>query len=141
MSHRLSRISFLVLIYIHTYMHVFNRAALRNVVHIDLYDNFGLAQDLKAKHNGCYCYVTATPRNRSGALTLYLSLNLGYVDSLFYSHFSLFRMTVASTLATEILTRFGIGSASVKLIGNRNKYSQVILCCSIIPSSLLWFIY
>ena len=45
------------------------RAALRNVVHIDLYENFGLAQDLKAKHNGCYCYVTATPRGRSGTLT------------------------------------------------------------------------
>lgn len=65
---------------------------------MDLYDNFGLCHDVKSKANGCYCYIRATPRSR---------------------------MMVASPLASGILMRLGISTASVKLIGNRNPYSQV----------------
>ena len=75
------------------------RVALRNVFHIDLYDNFGLAQDLFGKSNGCRAYVRCTPKARE--------------------------MT-ASPLAKQILLRFGISSASVKIVGNRNPYSQVM---------------
>jgi len=80
---------------IETYLY---RASLRNLLHIDLYDNFGVAHDLHGKHNSCHCYIRATNRSRE---------------------------MVASPLVKEILTRFGIGSASVKLIGRRNPYSQV----------------
>lgn len=73
-------------------------SALRNLTHVDLYDNFGLAHDLHGKHNSCHAYIRATPNSR--------------------------RM-VASPLATEVLTRFGISSASVKMKGRRNPYSQV----------------
>ncbi len=74
------------------------RAALRNLTHIDLYDNFGLAHDLYGKHNACHAYIRATPRSRE---------------------------MVASPFATDILTRFGIGSASVKLVGRRDPYAMV----------------
>jgi len=74
------------------------RNSLRNLVHIDLYDNAALAHDLYGKHNSCHCYIRATPVGRE---------------------------MVASPLVTEILNRFGIASASVKMIGNRNPYSQV----------------
>lgn len=74
------------------------RQALRNLTHIDLYDNFGLAHDLHGKHNSCHAYIKATPRSRE---------------------------MVASPFATEILTRFGIGSASVKLVGRRDPYAMV----------------
>ena len=73
-------------------------AAMRNLVHIDLYDNFGLAHDLYGKHNACTCLIRATPKARE---------------------------MVASPLMEEILNRVGIGSASVKMKGNRNPYSQV----------------
>lgn len=74
------------------------RAALRNLVHIDLYDNFGLAHDLYGKHNACTCTIRATPASRE---------------------------MVASPMVEEILNRMGISSASVKMKGNRNPYSQV----------------
>lgn len=74
------------------------RSALRNLVHIDLYENYGLAHDLHGKHNSCHAYIRATPRSR---------------------------MTVASNFASSILLRFGIGSASVKLVGRRDPYSMV----------------
>lgn len=67
-------------------------------MHIDLYENFGLAHDLYGKHNSCHCYITATPKHR--------------------------RM-VANPMVSMILNRFGISSASVKIIGNRNPYSVV----------------
>ncbi len=74
------------------------RAALRNILHIDLYDNFGLAHDLHGKHNSCHAYIKATSRAR---------------------------IFVGSNFAQEILSRFGISSASVKLVGRRNPYSMV----------------
>jgi small subunit ribosomal protein S5 len=74
------------------------RDGMRNLLHIDLYDNFGLAHDLHGKHNSCHAYIRATPRSRD---------------------------MVASDFASEILLRFGIGSASVKLVGRRTPYSQV----------------
>jgi small subunit ribosomal protein S5 len=74
------------------------RAALRNILHIDLYDNFGLAHDLHGKHNACHAYIKATSRARA---------------------------FVGSNFAQEILSRFGISSASVKLVGRRNPYSMV----------------
>ena len=74
------------------------RAALANLTHIDLYDNFGLAHDVYGKHNSCHAYIRATPENR---------------------------LMVASPFARAILNRFGISSASCKLVGRRNPYSQV----------------
>lgn len=74
------------------------RDALKNLVHIDLYDNFGFAHDLHGKHNSCHAYITATPRSR---------------------------VMVASDFAREVLYKFGIGSASVKLVGRRNPYSMI----------------
>ena len=73
---------------------------MRNLVHIDLYDNFGLAHDLYGKHNACTCTCTirATPAARE---------------------------MVASPMVEEILNRIGIATASVKMKGNRNPYSQV----------------
>ena len=75
------------------------RDALRNLTYIDIYDRFGLAHDLHGKHNSCHAYIRATPRAR---------------------------VMVASPFATAVLTRFGIGSASVKLIGRRDPYAMVI---------------
>ncbi|KAJ1430395.1 hypothetical protein B484DRAFT_297858, partial [Ochromonadaceae sp. CCMP2298] len=75
------------------------RAAMRNVTHLDLYDNYGLAHDLYGRHNNCHVYIKATPNARE---------------------------MVASPFATEVLLRFGIASASVKIIGNRNPYSTVM---------------
>jgi ribosomal protein S5 len=77
---------------------MFCRAAQRNLIHIDLYDNFGLAHDCFGKYNGCYVYITATPASRE---------------------------IVGSYMAREILHRMGIGSCSVKIIGNRNPYAVV----------------
>ena len=74
------------------------RAALRNILHIDLYDNFGLAHDVHGKHNSCHANIKATSRAR---------------------------IFVGSNFAYEILSRFGISSASVKLVGRRNPYSMV----------------
>jgi len=74
------------------------RDALNNLVFIDLYDNFGLAHDVHGKHNGCHAYIRATPRSR---------------------------LMTASSLATSIFNRFGISSASCKLVGRRNPYSMV----------------
>ena len=74
------------------------RSALRNLTHIDLFDNYGLAHDLHGKHNSCHAYIKATPRSR---------------------------MMVASPFASAILTRFGISSASVKIVGRRDPYAQV----------------
>lgn len=74
------------------------RAALKNLVHVDLYDKFGLAHDLHGKHNSCHAYIRATPRGRK---------------------------LVGSDFAQSILLRMGIGSASVKLVGRRTPYSQV----------------
>lgn len=75
------------------------RAALRNLTHIDLYDNFGLAHDLHGKHNACHAYIRATPRARE---------------------------MVAGPYATEVLIRFGISSASIKMVGRRDPYAQVM---------------
>lgn len=74
------------------------RDGLRNLLHLDLYDNFGLAHDVYGKHNSCHAYIRATPRSRT---------------------------LVASNLAEEILTRFGIGSASCRILGRRTPYAQV----------------
>lgn len=74
-------------------------ASLRNLTHIDLYENYGLAHDLHGKHNSCHAYIRATPRSR---------------------------MMVASPFASSVLLRFGIGSASVKLVGRRDPYSMVM---------------
>lgn len=74
------------------------RSALRNLTHIDLFDNYGLAHDVHGKHNSCHAYIKATPRSR---------------------------MMVASPFASAILTRFGISSASVKIVGRRDPYAQV----------------
>jgi small subunit ribosomal protein S5 len=74
------------------------RDALRNLVFIDLYDKSGFAHDLHGKHNSCHAYIKATPRSR---------------------------MMVASPFATAILNRFGVGSASCKLIGRRDPYAMV----------------
>ena len=75
-----------------------DRNSIRNLLHIDLYDNFGVAHDLYGKHNSCHCYIRATPIGRE---------------------------MVASAFAGEVLNRFGISSATVKMIGNRNPYSQI----------------
>lgn len=74
------------------------RDALRNLVYIDLYDNFGLAHDVHGKHNSCHAYIKSTPKSR---------------------------MMVASPFATAVLTRFGISSASCKLVGRRDPYAMV----------------
>ena len=74
------------------------RDALRNLLFIDLYEKAALAHDLHGKHNSCHAYIRATPVSR---------------------------MMVASPFAVAILKRFGIASASCKLIGRRNPYSQV----------------
>ena len=74
------------------------RDALRNLVHVDLYENQGLAHDLYGKHNNCRAYIRATPASRS---------------------------MVASKLSRAVLERFGIASASVKLVGRRDPYAQV----------------
>jgi small subunit ribosomal protein S5 len=65
---------------------------------VDLFENFGLAHDVHGKHNSCQAYIRATPRTRE------------FVGSLF---------------AFEVLSRFGIGSASVKLRGRRDPYAMV----------------
>jgi small subunit ribosomal protein S5 len=67
-------------------------------VHIDLYENASLAHDLFGKHNACRCVIRATPKSRE---------------------------MVASPMIEEILHTVGVASASVKMIGNRNPYSQV----------------
>lgn len=74
------------------------RAALKNMTYIDLYENAGLAHDCFGQHNSCRAYITATPPSR---------------------------LAVASPFAEAVLNAFGIGSASVKLIGRRNPYSMV----------------
>lgn len=74
------------------------RDALRHLIHIDLYDNFGLAHDMHGKHNSCHAYIKATPKSRE---------------------------MVASEFASQILTKFGISSASVKLVGRRDPYAMV----------------
>lgn len=76
----------------------FCRAALRNLIFIDLFDNYGLAHDLHGKWNGCHCYIRATPRSRK---------------------------MVATPWVEEVLMRLGISSASVKLVGRRDPYSAV----------------
>jgi len=76
----------------------FNRDALRNLYHIDLYDNFGLAHNLYGKHNSCHCYILATPKNRE---------------------------MIANGTADSILNLFGVSTASVKFKGRRNPFSMV----------------
>jgi ribosomal protein S5 len=63
---------------------------------VDLYDNACLAHDLYGRHNACHVYIRATPRERP---------------------------FVGSELSREILTRFGICSASVKIAGRRDPYA------------------
>jgi ribosomal protein S5 len=75
-----------------------SRSALRNIVHIDMYDNYGFAHDLHGKHNSCQVYIRATPSSR---------------------------IMVASDFATAILESFGIASASVKIVGRRDPYAMV----------------
>lgn len=74
------------------------RASLKNLTHIDLYENKALAHDCYGKHNSCIAKIVATAPSR---------------------------MVIASPFADAILTSFGIGSASVKLLGRRNPYSMV----------------
>lgn len=74
------------------------RAALRNLHHIDLYENGGLAHDVIGKHNSCIAYIKSTPVSRA---------------------------MIASNFSQHILGLFGIGSASVKLIGRRDPYAKV----------------
>jgi ribosomal protein S5 len=74
------------------------RDALRNLHHIDLYDNFGLAHDVYGKHNACHAYVRATPVGRQ---------------------------IVGGQFAISILNLFGIASASVKFEGRRQPYAMV----------------
>ncbi len=74
------------------------RASLRNLVHIDLYDNFGLAHDVHGKHNSCHAYIKATSKDRE---------------------------IVGSDFAIEVLSRFGLGSFSCKLVGRRDPYAMV----------------
>lgn len=73
------------------------RAALRDLKHIDLFENFGLAHDVFGQHNSCRAYIGATPRSRE---------------------------FVGSKFAYEILTRFGIGACSIKLNGRRDPYAM-----------------
>jgi small subunit ribosomal protein S5 len=72
------------------------RDAVKNIVFIDLYDNFGLAHDLYGRHNACHVYIKATPRERP---------------------------FVGSPLARQILNRFGISTASVRIVGRRDPYA------------------
>ena len=87
------------------------RSALRNLTHIDLFDNYGLAHDLHGKHNSCHAYIKATPRSR---------------------------IMVASPFAQAILTRFGISSASVKIVGRRDPYAQVRAVLTPSQSMRMW---
>ncbi len=80
------------------FFYYLRRSALRNLVHIDLYENAGLAHDLVGKHNSCKAYITATPPTRA---------------------------MIASPFAENVLNLFGIGSASVKFVGRRDPYAKV----------------
>jgi len=73
------------------------RDALRNLYFIDLYDGAGLYHDVHGKHNSCHAYIRATPKTR---------------------------LMVGSPFASSILERFGIASASVKLVGRRDPYAM-----------------
>jgi ribosomal protein S5 len=53
---------------------------------------------MHGKHNSCHAYIKATPKSRE---------------------------MVASEFASQILTKFGISSASVKLVGRRDPYAMV----------------
>lgn len=75
-----------------------NRDALRNLLHVDLYDNYGLCHDVHGKHNSCHAYVRHTSKER---------------------------MMIASPFASEIFLRFGISSVSCKIVGRRDPYAQV----------------
>jgi len=81
------------------------RDAIRNLVHIDLYENSGLAHDLYGKHNSCHAYIRATPTSRE---------------------------MVGSKFATSILQRMGIASASVKLVGKFLYYYMYFICFIIV---------
>lgn len=72
---------------------------MRNLTHVDLYDNFGLAHDLVGKHNSCLAYIKSTPQTRA---------------------------MIASDFSEQILHLFGIGSASIKLVGRRDPYAKVL---------------
>jgi small subunit ribosomal protein S5 len=74
------------------------RDALNNLIFIDLYENAALAHDLKGKFNNCYVYIRSTPRER---------------------------IMVANPAIEGILNRFGIVSASCKVVGRRNPYAMV----------------
>lgn len=74
------------------------RDALKNLLFIDLYENSSLAHDLYGRHNSCHVYIRSTPKSR---------------------------IFVGSPVVEEILTRFGIASASVKVVGRRNPYSVI----------------
>jgi small subunit ribosomal protein S5 len=78
---------------------ILGRAALRNLIHIDLYDNCALAHDLFGKHNSCHAYIKATPASR---------------------------MMVASPFVETLLELVGITSASVSLVGKRDPYCRTI---------------
>ena len=69
---------------------------MKNVFFVDLFDNYGFAHDLMGKHNSCRVYIRATPRERA---------------------------MVGSPLSRAILTRFGVASASVKIVGRRDPYA------------------
>ena len=74
------------------------RDALRNIVHVDLFEGKTFAHDLYGKHNACHAYIRATHESR---------------------------LMVGGDLAEEILTLFGAKSFSVKIVGRRDPYAQV----------------
>lgn len=69
-----------------------------NIIHVDLYENFGFAHDLHGKFNSCHCYIRATGRDRD---------------------------VRGSAFADEVLTRFGVASYSCKFVGRRDPYAMI----------------
>jgi small subunit ribosomal protein S5 len=74
------------------------RAATRNLVHIDLYDNFGLYHDVYGKHNNCHAIIKAYGKNKE---------------------------PTTSEFAQTVLDCFGITGCSAKLMGRRDPYAMV----------------
>lgn len=75
------------------------REALKNVHFLDIYDGHCLTHDVAGKHNSCQVYIRALPGDRE---------------------------LKAGPIVEAILTRFGIASASAKVVGRRNAYSVVM---------------
>lgn len=75
------------------------REALKNIYFLDIYDGHCLTHDVAGKHNSCQVYIRALPGDRE---------------------------LKAGPIVEAILTRFGIASASAKVVGRRNAYSVVM---------------